>query len=85
MSKGIGYANKRNKAKRSKEKYANYYAGATGLFGLAMTAWTAIACTLMGLAVLSFVFMLVEKSLNNKAQEELEDARDEYDRNRAEV
>ncbi|MDE7348668.1 MAG: hypothetical protein K2N53_03300, partial [Clostridia bacterium] len=75
-SKGIGYANKRKKAKRSKEKYANYYAGATGLFGLAMTAWTAIACTLMGVAVLSFVFMLVEKSLNNKAQEELEDARD---------
>ncbi|MDE7348548.1 MAG: hypothetical protein K2N53_02680, partial [Clostridia bacterium] len=28
---------------------------------------------------LSFVFMLVEKSLNNKAQEELEDARDEYE------
>ncbi|MDE7191297.1 MAG: hypothetical protein K2O35_02365 [Clostridia bacterium] len=79
MSKGIGYANKRKKAKRSKEKYANYYAGATGLFGLAMTAWTAIACTLMGVAVLSFVFMLVEKSLNNKAQEELEDARDEYE------
>jgi len=85
MSNGIGYANKRKKAKRTKEKYANYYAGATGLFGLAMTAWTTIACVLMGIAVLSLVFMIIEKTLNDKAQEELEDARDEYERNKADA
>ncbi|MDE6869289.1 MAG: hypothetical protein K2J75_01035, partial [Clostridia bacterium] len=84
-TKGIGYANKRKKAKRATEKYANYYAGATGLFGLAMTAWTAIACTLMGVAVLSLVFMIIEKMLNDKAQEALEDAKDEYERNKTDV
>ncbi len=85
MSKGIGYANKRKKAKRAKEKYANYYTGATGLFGWAMTAWTTIACVLMGLAVLSFVFMIIEKMLNSKAQEELEDTKEEYERNKADA
>ena len=84
-TKGIGYANKRKKAKRATEKYANYYAGATGLFGLAMTAWTAIACTLMGVAVMSLVFMIIEKMLNDKAQEALEDAKDEYERNQRDL
>ncbi|MDE5756519.1 MAG: hypothetical protein K2I23_05445, partial [Clostridia bacterium] len=83
ISKGVGYANERKKAKKATEKYANYYAGATGLFGLAMSAWTAIACTLMGLAVLSFAYMMIQKYLQGKAQDELEEAKDEYERNKA--
>ncbi|MDE7208988.1 MAG: hypothetical protein K2O31_03820, partial [Clostridia bacterium] len=54
-------------------------------FGLAMTAWTAIACTLMGVAVLSLVFMIIERMLNDKAQEALEDAKDEYERNQRDL
>ncbi|MDE6606050.1 MAG: hypothetical protein K2K85_08560, partial [Clostridia bacterium] len=45
----------------------------------------AIACTLMGVAVLSLVFMIIEKMLNDKAQEALEDAKDEYERNQRDL
>ncbi|MDE7209076.1 MAG: hypothetical protein K2O31_04260, partial [Clostridia bacterium] len=84
-SKGIGYANKKKQAKNTiKDRYTPYYAGATGLFGLAMTSWTAIACVLMGLAVVSFAFMLIEKRGYNKAERQLENARDEFERNREE-
>ncbi|MDE5755486.1 MAG: hypothetical protein K2I23_00110, partial [Clostridia bacterium] len=84
-SKGIGYANKRKRLKKTIDRYANYYAGTTGLFGLAMTAWTTIACVLMVLAVVSLVFMIIEKHLYNKTQEELEDAKDEYNRNQRDL
>ncbi|MDE6362516.1 MAG: hypothetical protein K2L53_06010, partial [Clostridia bacterium] len=85
-SKGIGYAGKRKQTKKTTEsKYRNYYAGATGLFGLAMTAWTAIACTLMGLAVLSLVFMLLEKRGYKKALAEMEEAKDEFEQNKADI
>ncbi|MDE7348870.1 MAG: hypothetical protein K2N53_04340, partial [Clostridia bacterium] len=53
-------------------------------FGLAMTAWTAIACVLMGLAVLSLVFMLIEKRGYNKALLEQDVARDEYEQKKKE-
>ncbi|MDE7191717.1 MAG: hypothetical protein K2O35_04555, partial [Clostridia bacterium] len=83
--KGIGYANKKKQAKNTiRDKYTPYYAGATGLFGLAMTSWTIIACVLMGLAVLSLVFMLIEKKGYNKAERELENARDDFERSREE-
>ncbi|MDE7191734.1 MAG: hypothetical protein K2O35_04640, partial [Clostridia bacterium] len=85
VAKGIGYANKRKQTKQTTErKYSNYYAGATGLFGLAMSAWTAIACVLMGLAVLSLVFMLIEKRGYNKALLEQDVARDEYEQKKKE-
>ncbi len=79
-TKGISYAGKKKKAKKTKEsKYSEYYAaGATGLFGLAMSGWTAIACVLMGVALLSLVFMIIEKRGYTKAQEELEEAKEEY-------
>ncbi|MDE6276200.1 MAG: hypothetical protein K2M75_06670, partial [Clostridia bacterium] len=83
VSKGIGYAGKCKRAKKTTKKFENYYAAAaTGLFGLAMTTWTAIACVLMVLAVLSLVFMLIEKNLFNKAEEALEDAKTDYERNK---
>ncbi|MDE6276206.1 MAG: hypothetical protein K2M75_06700 [Clostridia bacterium] len=86
-TKGISYASKKKQIKNTiKNKYnSSYYAGMVGLFGLSMTAWTAIACVLMGLGVLSFVFMLIEKSGYNKAERELENARDEYNANKAEI
>ncbi|MDE6275912.1 MAG: hypothetical protein K2M75_05170, partial [Clostridia bacterium] len=85
MAKGVGYANKRKQTRQTTQrKYANYYAGATGLFGLATSAWTAIACVLMGLAVVSFVFMLIEKKGYNKALLEQDEAKDEYDQKKKE-
>ncbi|MDE6474251.1 MAG: hypothetical protein K2L70_04060, partial [Clostridia bacterium] len=85
MSKGIGYANKKKQAKNTiKDRYTAYYAGATGLFGLAMTSWTVIACVLMGLAVVSLAFMFIEKRGCSKAERQLENARDEFERNREE-
>ena len=85
-SKGISYAGQRKKIKRTMEKrYSGYYAVAgTGLFGWAYTTWTAIAGILMGVAVLSLVFMLLEKRSYNKALEEMEDAKEEYERNKEE-
>ena len=85
-SKGISYANQRKKIKRTIEKrYSGYYVVATtGLFGWAYTTWTVIASILMGVAVLSFIFMLLEKRSYNKALEEMEDAKEEYERNKEE-
>ncbi|MBD5100976.1 MAG: hypothetical protein HDT29_07010 [Clostridiales bacterium] len=87
VAKGIGYANQKKQAKKTaKDKYSTqYYAGATGLFGLAMTSWTVIACVLMGAAVLSLIFMLLEKSGYKKAERELETAKEEYAANKAEI
>ena len=84
MSKGIGYASKAKQSKKMAEsKFKTYYAGA--FLGLAFGGWTAIACVLMGLAVLSLVFMILEKNRHNKALIAFEEAKDEYERNRADI
>ena len=87
LSKTAGYESKRKKYKKKAEKLeSNVYAVATtGLFGLAMTAWTAIACTLMGLAVVSLVIMIIAKSRLNKAEENYEDCLEEYNRNQKDL
>ncbi|MCI8421894.1 MAG: hypothetical protein HFE34_06350, partial [Clostridia bacterium] len=83
LTKTAGYESRRREAKRlTKEKYASYYSGV--VWGMAMTAWTAIACTLMGLAVVTFVVMLVTKSRCKKAEREMENAKEEYLDNKAE-
>ncbi|MDE6758018.1 MAG: hypothetical protein K2J89_01910, partial [Clostridia bacterium] len=85
--KGIGYANKRKKAKKTIEKkYSTFYAAAgTGLFGLTYTNWTIVACVMMGVTVLSLIFMILEKKSYSRAEEELEEAKEEYARNREET
>ena len=86
-AKGIGYASKKKENRKTVEsKYKTYYVtGGTGLFGLSMTNWTIIARVLMGVAVLSLVFMLIEKKGYKKSVKELEDAKEEYARNREEM
>ena len=79
-AKGISYAGKKKENKRNIEnKYKTYYA-ATGLFGLSVTNWTVIAGVLMGLAVASLVFMLIERSGWKKSSRNLEDAKEEFER-----
>ncbi|MBD5086298.1 MAG: hypothetical protein HDT32_02910 [Clostridiales bacterium] len=88
MSKGIGYAGKKKKAKKTIEKKystAYYAVGGVGLFNLPYTTWTVIACILAGVAVLAFIFMLLQKRAYNKALEEMEEAKEEYTRNREEA
>ena len=81
MSKGFGYASKAKQSKKMAEsKFKTYYAGT--FLGLAFSGWTAIACVLMGLAVLSLVFMIMQKGRYNKALIAFEEAKDEYERNR---
>ncbi len=81
MSKGIGYASKAKQSKKLAEsKFKEYYAGA--FLGLAFGGWTAIACVLMGLAVLSLVFMILEKNRYNKAIFAYEEAKDDFERHR---
>ena len=83
-SKGFGYLSKSKQNKRMAEsKYKTYYAGA--FLGLATAGWTAIACVLMGLAVLSIVFMIIAKSKYNKSLIYAEELRDEYERNKADI
>ena len=88
MSKGIGYAGKRKKVKKTIEKKystAYYAVGGVGLFGLTYTTWTVIACIMAGVTVLAFIFMLLEKRSLSKAEEELEDAKDEYAKSQKEA
>ncbi|MDE6758780.1 MAG: hypothetical protein K2J89_05845, partial [Clostridia bacterium] len=77
--KGISYASKRKKIKKTiDKKYSTYYAAAgTGLFGLTYTNWTIVASIMMGVAVLSLIFMLLEKRSYSKAEEELSEAKEE--------
>ncbi|MDE6614272.1 MAG: hypothetical protein K2K24_02065, partial [Clostridia bacterium] len=83
MSKGIGYAGKRKKVKKTiDKKYSTYYAvGGVGLFGLPYNTWTIIASIMAGVAVLAFIFMLLQKRMYNKALDEMDDAKDEFERN----
>ncbi|MDE6614317.1 MAG: hypothetical protein K2K24_02295, partial [Clostridia bacterium] len=86
MAKGVGYAGKRKKVKKTIDKrYTAYYAiSGVGLFNLPNTTWTMIACIMAGVAVLAFIFMLLQKRMYNKALEDMEDAKEEYTRNREE-
>ncbi len=85
MSKGISNIGKTKKAKKLTEnKYKSYYAAATGAFGLAVGTWNVIVGVVLGLAALSLVFMIITKIKLNKAQEEMEEAKEEYEHNRSE-
>ncbi|MDE7337443.1 MAG: hypothetical protein K2N32_04940, partial [Clostridia bacterium] len=82
-SKGINYASRRRENKKiMQSKYSTFYA--TAFLGISVTNWTVIACVLMGVAVLSFVFMLIEKRGYKKSKRNLEDAKEEFERNREE-
>ncbi|MDE7328261.1 MAG: hypothetical protein K2N57_00725, partial [Clostridia bacterium] len=87
MGKGLSYASKRKKIKKQiKKNYTPAYAVALftageKLWGIDYKIWTILAFTLLGVAVLSFIFMLLEKRGYKKAQEELESAKLEYARN----
>ncbi|MDE5756243.1 MAG: hypothetical protein K2I23_04065, partial [Clostridia bacterium] len=80
LSKTAGYESKRKKFNKKTDKLDKVYAVA--FLGLPMAGWTAIACVLMALAVVSLVIMLIAKSRCNKAEEEYEDRLDEYNRNK---
>ncbi len=83
MSKTASYNAKRKKFNKKTDKIDKVYA--VGAFlGIASTIWTAIACVLIALAVVSLIIMLVAKSRCNKAEEEYEDRLDEYNRIKAE-
>ncbi|MDE6614884.1 MAG: hypothetical protein K2K24_05180, partial [Clostridia bacterium] len=83
ISKTIGYENKRKANKKTiDKKYSTFY-GIT-LFGLTTMTWTLIACVLMGGALLTFIIMLVAKNKYKKSNVEVEDAKDEYERNQKE-
>ena len=81
-AKGISFANKCKKSKQLIEKrYRTFYAmSGIGLFGWSMTNWTIIAGVLMGVAVLSLIFMLVEKKRYGKIEEEVDEAKEEYNK-----
>ncbi|MDE5991202.1 MAG: hypothetical protein K2H36_06450 [Clostridia bacterium] len=88
VGKGIGYASERKKIKKTIEKKygETYYAVAgTGLFGLTYTNWTIVACIMLGVAVLSLVFMILEKKMLSKSKDELDEAKEEYMRNQEEA
>ena len=85
LSKTAGYDSKRKKYNKKADKLdTSMYAGGAFL-GVAMTIWTAIACVLIGLAVVSLIMMLAAKSRCNKAEENYEDTLEEYNRNQKDL
>ncbi len=86
-AKGLSYASKRSKAKKETKKYTTpayaiaLFTAGEKLWNIDYKIWTILAFTLLGVAVLAFVFMLLEKRGYKKAQEELESAKLEYARN----
>ncbi|MDE5756948.1 MAG: hypothetical protein K2I23_07655, partial [Clostridia bacterium] len=84
LSKTAGYESKRKKFNKKADKLeSSVYAGA--FLGLAISGWTAIACVLMALTVVSLVIMLIAKSRCNKAEENYEEAIEERNRNKADL
>ncbi|MDE7329063.1 MAG: hypothetical protein K2N57_04895 [Clostridia bacterium] len=89
VGKGLSYASKRKKIKKTIEKkysgaYALYMAGA-GLFDITYKIWTIIAFALLGVAVLSLIFMIIEKKMLAKANDDLDEAKEEYERNQRDL
>ncbi|MDE7329443.1 MAG: hypothetical protein K2N57_06875 [Clostridia bacterium] len=86
-AKGLSYASKRRKAKKEAKKYTTpayaiaLFTAGEKLWNIDYKIWTILAFTLLGVAVLAFVFMMLEKRGYKKAQEELETAKLEYARN----
>ncbi|MDE5756314.1 MAG: hypothetical protein K2I23_04420 [Clostridia bacterium] len=83
LSKAASYESKRKKFNKKADKFDKVYAGV--FLGLAMAGWTAIACTLIGLAVASLVIMIIARSRCNKAEENYEECLEEYQRNKADA
>ncbi|MDE6211746.1 MAG: hypothetical protein K2G42_07220, partial [Clostridia bacterium] len=84
LAKAASYESRRKRANKTvNERYKSYYAGAVGLFGLAMTSWTAIACVLMGLAVVSLIIMLIAKSRCSKAEDNLAYSKEQSEKEEA--
>ncbi len=83
LLKAASYESKRKRANKKAVKYDNaMYAAATGLFGWASNTWMIIMCVMIGLAVASLVIMLIAKSRNNRAEDELEEAKERSIHNR---
>ncbi|MDE6188678.1 MAG: hypothetical protein K2G37_00130, partial [Clostridia bacterium] len=89
FSKGLSYASKRKKIKKQiKKNYTPAYALALftstdKLWGIEYKIWEIIAFTLVGVAVLSLLFMILEKHSYKKSKEDLEEAQAEFARNPA--
>ncbi|MDE5990151.1 MAG: MBG domain-containing protein [Clostridia bacterium] len=82
LAKTASNESKRKKAKKTiKKKYNDLYA--VTFLGLAPTNWTVIACALIGVAVLSFIFMLISQKRRGSAEEALDDAKEEYEQAQA--
>ena len=83
LLKTASYESKRRRANRKADKYDNeMYVMATGLFGWASNTWLIIMCVMIGLAVASLVIMLIAKSRYNRAEDDLEEAKERSIHNR---
>ncbi|MDE5755478.1 MAG: hypothetical protein K2I23_00070, partial [Clostridia bacterium] len=82
LSKTAKYDSERKKFHKKADKLeSSVYAGIAPFLGIAGSIWTAIACVLIGMAVISLIMMLIAKSRRNKAEESYEDSVEEYRRN----
>ncbi|MDE7348771.1 MAG: hypothetical protein K2N53_03835, partial [Clostridia bacterium] len=90
LAKTAKFDNERKKYKKKTDKldtsvYAMAYLGAPPFLGIAMSIWTAIACVMIGLAVVSLIMMIAAKSRRNKAEEIYEESLEEYNRNQKDL
>ena len=76
---GIKNAGKRKKIKKtiSKKFKSECFAGL--FLGMSVTGWTAVAATLIAVALLSIIFAIVERLMCNKAINDFDEAKDEYE------
>ncbi|MDE6372638.1 MAG: hypothetical protein K2L61_03735, partial [Clostridia bacterium] len=79
LSKTASYDSKRRKYNKKVDKLESTVYAVAPFLGIAVSGWTAIACVLMGLALVSFVMMLIAKSRCNKAEENYEDCLADYE------
>ena len=73
---------RRRRARKKEEKYTSVYA--SGVFlGLSFAGWTATACSMAALAVASLVIMIIAMRRCRIAEDDLDDAKEEYEKNRS--
>jgi hypothetical protein len=80
MSLTASNESKRKRARKKEDKYSTVFAATAGFLGMAEGGWTAVACSLAGVAVISLIITIISARRRRTAEDDLEDAKEAYEK-----
>ncbi len=80
MSLTASNESKRKRARKKEDKYSTVFAATAGFLGMAEGGWTAVACSLAGVAVISLIITIISARRRRRAEDDLEDAKEAYEK-----